>query len=145
MRILEIDTRSAVPIYAQIMDQIRALVRERELVPGDPLPSVRQLAGDLEINPNTVARSYGLLAREGILETARRRGTLIADSARDRERRSPKMPDPLVLNDRLECGMVMAGHDAAGITSLARLELRFVIQRAQVLFLGGNQFRRINL
>lgn len=79
---IEIDTASPVPIYAQIMDQIRALVRRGALGPDSPLPSVRQLAADLEINPNTVARAYGLLEREGLVKTARRRGTLIAPSGR---------------------------------------------------------------
>jgi GntR family transcriptional regulator len=80
---IEIDTQSQVPIYAQIMDRIRALVREESLRPGSALPSVRQLAADLEINPNTVAKAYSLLEREGLVRTARRRGTLIAPSARN--------------------------------------------------------------
>lgn len=78
---IEIDTRSQLPIYAQIMDQIRGLVRQGILRPESPLPSVRQLAADLEINPNTVAKAYSLLEREGVVTTARRRGTLIAPSA----------------------------------------------------------------
>jgi GntR family transcriptional regulator len=82
MPVLEIDARSQVPLYEQIMDRVRALVREGDLHPGDPLPPVRQLAADLEINSNTVARAYGLLEREGIVRTAGRRGTLIAETAR---------------------------------------------------------------
>jgi GntR family transcriptional regulator len=81
--IIEIDTRSQVPLYEQIMDRVRSLVREGHLRPADPLPPVRQLAADLEINSNTVARAYGLLEREGIVRTAGRRGTLISDAARD--------------------------------------------------------------
>lgn len=82
MPVLEIDTRSQVPLYEQIMDRVRALVREGGLRPGDPLPPVRQLAADLDINSNTVARAYGLLEREGIVRTAGRRGTLVSESAR---------------------------------------------------------------
>jgi GntR family transcriptional regulator len=81
--VIEIDTRSQVPLYEQIMDRVRALVREGRLHPGTPLPPVRQLAADLEINSNTVARAYGLLEREGIVRTAGRRGTLISEAARD--------------------------------------------------------------
>jgi GntR family transcriptional regulator len=55
-------------------------VRERRLLPGARLPSVRQLAADLEINPNTVARAYSLMERDGIIDTARRRGTRVADA-----------------------------------------------------------------
>jgi GntR family transcriptional regulator len=86
MLILEIDTHSPVPIYEQIIDGIQRSVRRGELVPGSPLASVRQLAGDLEINPNTVARAYRTLEREGILETAGRRGTRVAADAPDRAR-----------------------------------------------------------
>ena len=81
MLYLEIDDRSPVPIYEQIMDGIQRFVREEKLVPGEYLPSVRQLAMDLEINPNTVARAYGLLEKDGIIETARRRGTRISEAA----------------------------------------------------------------
>ncbi len=80
---VEIDTGSQIPIYEQIMDQIRALVRKGTLPTNSPLPSVRQLAADLEVNPNTVAKAYSLLEREGLVRTARRRGTLIAPSARN--------------------------------------------------------------
>ena len=88
MLILEVDTESPVPIYEQIMDGIQRLVREDKLTPGVMLPSVRQLATDLEINPNTVARAYGLLERDGIIETARRRGTRISGTAPIRARQS---------------------------------------------------------
>jgi len=83
MAYLEIDARSAVPIYEQIMDRIRGLVRDGVLAAESPLPPVRQLAADLEINANTVARAYGLLEREGIVVTAGRRGTVVAPSARE--------------------------------------------------------------
>lgn len=78
---IEVDAGSPIPVYSQIMDRIRALVRDGSLPPGSLLPSVRQLAGDLAVNPNTVAKAYTFLEREGIVETARRRGTLIAASA----------------------------------------------------------------
>ena len=88
MLYLEVDAHSLVPIYEQIIDGIQRLVREDKLASGAFLPSVRQLASDLEINPNTVARAYGLLEKDGILETARRRGTRIAHDAPSRARRS---------------------------------------------------------
>ena len=84
MLYLEVDVRSPVAIYEQIIDNIQRLVREDKLIPGADLPSVRQLASDLEINPNTVARAYSLLEKDGIIETARRRGTRISDSALSR-------------------------------------------------------------
>ena len=81
MQYLVIDLTADVPVYIQIMDQIRGLIRDGTLVPGNPLPSVRQLATDLSLNPNTVARAYNLLEREGTLRTAGRRGTFVSDSA----------------------------------------------------------------
>jgi GntR family transcriptional regulator len=87
MLYLEIDAQSPVPIYEQIIDGIQRLVRESKLAPGVFLPSVRQLAMDLEINPNTVARAYSLLEKDGILETARRRGTRVAVTAPECARR----------------------------------------------------------
>jgi DNA-binding transcriptional regulator YhcF (GntR family) len=86
MLILEIDTHSPVPIYEQITDGVQRLVRRGDLAPGSSLASVRQLAGDLEINPNTVARAYRTLEQNGILETAGRRGTRVAAGAPDRAR-----------------------------------------------------------
>ena len=76
-----IDMRSPLPLYEQILDQIRARVRAGDLTPGAPLPSVQQLASDLAINPNTVAKAYLLLEREGIIQTVSRRGVFVAGNA----------------------------------------------------------------
>jgi GntR family transcriptional regulator len=86
MRVLVVDTRSPVPVYQQIIEQVRAQVEESALPPGTPLPSVRQLAADLDINPNTVAKSYLLLERDGVIQTVRRRGTFVAEQAAERIR-----------------------------------------------------------
>ena len=88
MRSLAIDTRSATPVYLQIMEQLRDRVSEGDLPSGSPVPSVRQMATDLGINPNTVAKAYMLLEREGIIVTVRRRGTFVAESAPARARES---------------------------------------------------------
>ena len=81
MLILEINPRCSVPIYEQIADGVLRLIRSGDLSSGAVLPSVRQLAGDLEINPNTVARAYRALERNRLLETAGRRGTRVAPDA----------------------------------------------------------------
>ncbi len=88
MQILTIDTRTPIPIYLQIIDQVRAGVQSGDLTPGTPLPSVRQLASELEINPNTVAKAYLLLEREGILRSVRRRGCFVAEGAAARAEQS---------------------------------------------------------
>jgi GntR family transcriptional regulator len=84
MKLLTIDPASQTPIYVQIMDQIRAQVRDAVLMPETPLPAVRQLAGDLEINPNTVAKAYALLEQEGVLRTRERRGVFVAPAGAER-------------------------------------------------------------
>lgn len=74
---VELDFRSGIPIYIQIMDAIRKQVASGDLQQGDQLPTVRQLATDLRINWNTVARSYKLLDEAGLISTQQGRGTYI--------------------------------------------------------------------
>ncbi len=64
--------------FQQVMDQFRDLIERGELLPGDRLPTVRQLAGDLGVAPNTVARAYAELEEEGLLTCDGRRGTHVA-------------------------------------------------------------------
>ncbi|PHV70872.1 GntR family transcriptional regulator [Sporanaerobium hydrogeniformans] len=73
-----IDVRDVRPIYEQIIDQIKEQVIKGILKPGDQLPSVRQLAGNLTVNANTVTKAYQELERQRIIETIRGRGTFIA-------------------------------------------------------------------
>ena len=77
---VNIEKGSAVPIYAQLSEQIRLLVRRGALVPGDSMPTVRSLAVELGINANTVARVYRDLQREGLLRLERGVGTFVAES-----------------------------------------------------------------
>jgi len=72
-----ISTGSNTPIYKQITDQVRRAVATGRLAVGDQLPSIRALAEDLVINPNTVARAYADLAREGLIESRPGRGVFI--------------------------------------------------------------------
>jgi GntR family transcriptional regulator len=80
---IQIDFRSGIPIYIQIMNQIRELVANGLLKPGDQLPTVRQLAIDLQVNWNTVARAYRLLDDAGLISTQQGRGTFIWTSPSD--------------------------------------------------------------
>jgi GntR family transcriptional regulator len=72
-----IDHRSGIPIYNQIMDQIRQALASGQLKTGDQLPTVRQMAADLRVNWNTVARAYRLLDEAGLISTQQGRGTFI--------------------------------------------------------------------
>ncbi len=76
---LRIDPASAVPIYAQVVEQIRTLVAVRALRPGDRLPSVRELAASVRINRNTAAKAYQILESRGVLEIRVGQGTFVAD------------------------------------------------------------------
>jgi GntR family transcriptional regulator len=75
---LRLDLHSGVPVYRQIIDQVRGGIASGSLSVGDQLPTVRQLAVDLSINPNTVARAYRELELCGVLETHQGTGTFIS-------------------------------------------------------------------
>jgi GntR family transcriptional regulator len=78
---IKIDTSDGVPIYLQIVDQIKRSVAVALLKPEDPLPSVRQLALDLTINPNTVARAYLELEHQGFIYKRQGQGTYVCAQA----------------------------------------------------------------
>jgi GntR family transcriptional regulator len=109
--IVSIDQRDPTPIYAQLERGLRAAIATNRLRAGDQLPTVRQLAVDLQINANTVARVYAELERAGVIETKRGVGSFIsatpaqAHPPRDRERRL-----------RTFITRVLADADAAGFT-----------------------------
>ncbi len=74
-----LDPKSGVPFYRQIIEQIQFGIARGVLASGDQLPTVRQLAVDLSVNPNTVVRAYRELEIEGVLETHQGSGTFIGD------------------------------------------------------------------
>lgn len=81
--------------FQQIMDQFRGLIERGELCAGDSLPTVRQLAGDLGVAPNTVARAYAELQEEGLLTCDGRRGTHVAAdvTANDKPTRARRLQE----------------------------------------------------
>jgi len=76
---LEIDFRSGIPIYLQVVERIKDRLAGGQLKPGDQLPTVRSLALDLRVNFNTIARAYRLLDEAGIISTQQGRGTYIME------------------------------------------------------------------
>ncbi len=78
-----VDPHSGVPIYVQLKEQIKKAVASGLLAEGDQLPSVRELALRLTVNPNTVAKVYQELEREEVIETARGLGTFVARRRED--------------------------------------------------------------
>lgn len=109
--LVSIDPRDPTPIYAQLERGLRAAIATSRLRAGDQLPTVRQLAVDLQVNANTVARVYAELERSGVIETKRGVGSFIsatparAHPPREHERRL-----------RAFATRVLADADAAGFT-----------------------------
>ena len=81
---LEIDVASAEPVYEQIVRQVHQGVQRGALLPGTPLPAIRQCAADLGLNPNTVAKAYKLLESDLVIRTAGPKGTFISQDAQQR-------------------------------------------------------------
>lgn len=76
-----IHTSDPEPVYEQIVRQVQEAVKAGRLKPGTPLPTVRQLAGDLSLNRNTIARAYRILEDQGVILTAGRKGTFVRQGA----------------------------------------------------------------
>jgi GntR family transcriptional regulator len=74
---ISIDERLSEPVFSQLITQIREGVKSGALKPGTPLPTIRELANELQINPNTVAKAYGLLERDAVIETRGRKGSFV--------------------------------------------------------------------
>ena len=77
--VFKLDFRQHEPIYSQIVAQVKQFISASVLKPGDQLPTVRQLAADMRVNFNTVARAYRILDEEGVISTQQGRGTFILD------------------------------------------------------------------
>ena len=88
--LVNLDLRDARPIYLQIMDEVRRALVVGTLQPEDPLPSVRELASQLVVNPRTVSQAYGELEREGVVYVRRGQGTFVSPDIRpdEHERRA---------------------------------------------------------
>ena len=111
MDFVNVDPRDRTPIYVQLERGLRAAIAAGRLHPGDRLPTVRQLAVELRVNANTVARVYGDLERRGVLETRRGVGSFV--SATPAQARPPHEH-----NRRLRAFVtrLLADADAAGFT-----------------------------
>lgn len=120
---LHISTASRVPIYQQLAQQIREAIARGELQPEASLPSVRQLSRELVVNPNTVARAYTELEREGLLISRPGRGVYVAQPRNDltRAARDRRLIEQL---DRWLTEAVHLGYAADEV-------LRLVTQRVQ--------------
>ena len=105
-----VNPRAALPIYQQFVDQIKSAAASGMYPPGRQLPSVRELASRLAINPNTVARAYSILEEQGLIIRRQGLGTFIADS--------PPQRDLTSLEDRIQDLLVEAYHLRVGSQQL---------------------------
>lgn len=98
--LVKLDPRNKDPIYQQVVDQIRQLVTTGQLPAWAQLPTVRQLAVELRVNPNTIARAYTQLAEEGIISTQQGRGTYVLDQLPPADQRKQRRDRLLAQVDR---------------------------------------------
>ena len=102
----QVDPTTRVPIYRQLMDQIRLAVARGRLKPGSRLPSVRVLSRELVVNPNTIARVYTELERDGVLNTRPGMGVFVAEPQADLSAAADRCrtDDPIPSTPRRSCG-----------------------------------------
>ena len=123
--LIRIEASSAVPVYRQIVDQIRYQIASGSLGAGDRLPSVRDLARQLPVNQNTVLKAYDLLARDGLVSRKQGDGTFVEDS-----------PPALKKSERLR--------QVAGILAQAAAQaVHFEINRAELHELLDGEIERL--
>lgn len=116
MRALHVDFASATPIWSQIEDGLRRLIASSALPAGGAVPSVRELARDLRVNPATVAKAYQRLAEAGVLTVKRGEGTFVADAppAMARAERGRVLKEGATRYAALAASVGATSDDAAG-------------------------------
>lgn len=92
---IHLDYRDSRPIYEQVKDSLRRLMVTGVLAPGDKLPSVRSMASQLSINPNTIQRAYAQLEQEGYVYSVSGRGTFVAEGGEQNRRRCGELCERL--------------------------------------------------
>jgi GntR family transcriptional regulator len=114
---IHINTQGGVPIYLQVVNQIKYLVGSGRLSPGDELPSIRGLAEKLVVNPNTIARAYRELEAEGVVEKRRTAGTFISAEGSPLARRERLR----ILTERIDQLLAEASQLNVDVDELQRL------------------------
>src|SRR5688572_11870621 len=120
---LHIDFRSGLPIYTQIVNQVQAQVASGSLKPGDQLPTVRALAGELRVNFNTVARAYRILDEAQIISTQQGRGTYITEIPPPRVRERLRKESLIALTQRYIGEAVRLGFSKDEINEMVKKQI----------------------
>ena len=109
--ILRIDTTSSIPVYAQIVEQIKRAIASGAIRAGDPLPSLRETAVKLRINPLTVSKAYKLLEQEGLIETRHGLGSFVTagstETAEDLRREALRRSVDALISDAHAVGLAL--------------------------------------
>ena len=128
---IHISTNDGVPIYLQIVNQVKFLVASGRLAAGEELPPIRGLAEQLLINPNTVARAYRDLEAAGIVEKRRTAGTYVSDQGSPLARRERVK----ILTERIDALLAEARHMDVSIEDV----FKFIQQRHDVMLAARKQ------
>ena len=128
---IHISTNDGVPIYLQIVNQVKFLVASGRLAAGEELPPIRGLAEQLLINPNTVARAYRDLEAAGIVEKRRTAGTYVSDQGSPLARKERVK----ILTERIDALLAEARHMDVSIEDV----FKFIQQRHAVMLASRNE------
>ena len=120
----QVDLKSGIPIYIQLMDQIKHLIATGVLQPGQQLPTIRELAVELTINLHTVAHAYAELEREGFLTIQRGRGTFISDGHTDQELGDLRAEKLQALVESMFAEVVNLGYEADEVEQVMAAQIK---------------------
>ena len=129
--LLRLNQTSGVPLYLQLMDQVKHAVEIGELHPGDKLPTIRKLAEDLIMNPNTIARAYRELEYEGVIELKHGLGAFVSVVSRTKIMRKAK-------------AVVQSAMERLALLQLGEDEIRRLVETELTLLRLGSVRERSN-
>lgn len=123
-RIFTLEPASAVPIYRQLVDQVRRLVVSGQLAPGTELPSVREVASEYTVNPTTISKAYGLLELEGLVQRNRGKPMTIAPLRRSQQALAQRLRQVEPLADSLVLAARQLDLQAADLIALIERKMQ---------------------
>jgi GntR family transcriptional regulator len=121
---LELDFRSGIPIYLQVVDRIKEMIADGRIKPGNQLPTVRALATELRINFNTVARAYRILDEARVISTQQGRGTYVLEMPPPEETEAMRRTTFKALTERYLADAARLGFPPEEIQAILRQHLK---------------------
>ena len=133
MLLLRVNQSSGIPLYLQLMEQVKHAVETGQLHPGDKLPTIRKLAEDLVMNPNTVVRAYRELEHEGVIELKHGLGAFVAEAVVSRAKVMRKAQ-----------AVVQSAMERLALLQLSEVEIRRLVENELSLLRSGDLRRNSN-